>query len=316
MFVRHRVPLDSIHAAERLGDDHVNKLNLVKLKKYGVLAEITSTQAGHPVLAINLPAKLGSLGFAGAPTPAFEVDEFSTATAHLRDDDLREFKERDESVAAVVPVTTALAKQAAKVVEARSNTNLSVPGVLKIAVAALEASLTTMGTQFAKLTTAIKPDLQRQYDQLYAVPRPDAVEVVEDVEIRSYFRSLSAKDQHLRALKVGDEPRLLFALKRTPVPLDDQVADLVRDAWVNAIALRNADKAATLKLAMDCNEWAVPYTKYIASFAASASLSGTSGAVDRFSLYQILKPTGGLAVLNFTDHEIAIHERRLQQAAA
>jgi hypothetical protein len=54
----------------------------------------------------------------------------------------------------------------------------------------------------------------------------------------------------------------------------------------------------------------------LADFLLNPSVSGTTGAIDRFKAYSILRPTGGAAVLDFNDHEIRTFERRLAEAQA
>lgn len=294
----------------------MNKFNLTKLSKYGLLAEITHTSAGHPVIQLNFPANLeiGPKAHEGPPH-FFESDKFSAATSHISDGDRREFFESDESCTCAVRVLNALAKQGQAAAAAAADRTLSADGKLARRVDALATSLTIIGAQYASLLS-IEAKLERQYAQLYAAPVADVVDALGDRELREWFSKLGRPEQMSRVVSEVADPRLLVALKRSLVPLDSAIEEQVRNRWVNEIALAKPEQAATLKIAQDNNSWATRFTRFIASLASSPSLSGTNGAVDRFACYRILKPTGGAAVLEFKDQEIEMYERRLLEAAA
>lgn len=89
--------------------------------------------------------------------------------------------------------------------------------------------------------------------EVFAAPKPDAAEVAEDREVRSWFRGLDPKEQAevLRRVSAGEHPRVLLALRRSPVPLPPMLSDAIADAW--AAERRKADpyRAATLELRME-----------------------------------------------------------------
>lgn len=298
----------------------MNKFNLLRLKRYGVIAEISSTQGGSPVLKINLPAAGGDLhrqlGF-GGPPHFFESDRFSAATSHISDADKQRFVEVDDSCAVAAEVLDALARHGKKLAAAANNNKLSGDGKHEIAMEAATEALTTMGGQYAALER-IGERLAREHKDLYAVPAADAAATMVDVETRTLFRQLPIADQMQLVVSVSapNMRQLLMALLRTPLPLDPQHSTLVVNAWTEAVCESKGEQAATLKIAEENYDWANRLTKHLAGIVSNPNLSGTFGAIDRFAAYKILRPTGGAAVLNFTRDEILYFERRLAQAAA
>lgn len=293
----------------------MNKFNLLTLRKYGVLAEVVSTEGGSPHLVINLPSGRRT-GIAAPPFP-FESNEFSTATAHLRDEERIEFKEHDPSCAVFAQVLLVLARQGQKAAAAMQNANLSPQGRHALVVEAQTAALAEIGRHYAALL-AIGVTLERTHAELYAVPAADVASAIVDVELRAEFRAMSTANQIDALAKVGEPEfkRLLFALKRAPLPHSKPNAELLDEAWAAGVCKAKGEQAATLKIAQENHAWAMDSTVRVAAIVANPSTSGSAGEVDRFTAYEALRSTGGAGVLEFADHEVRSFERRIAQAAA
>lgn len=298
----------------------MNKFNLLRLKRYGVIAEIVSTQGGSPVLQINLPRADDrlhrQLGF-GGPPHFFESDRFSAATSHIPDPDKQRFVEVDDSCAIAAEALDALARHGEALGKAANNNKLSGDGKHAVAMEAATEALTTLGTQYAALMR-IGGKLQREHAELYAVPAADVATTAVDIETRALVRAMADAEVVTiltRPQRPEHEP-VLRALKRAVFPLREDLAQMLEDAWAARVCEVKGEQAATLKIAEENYDWAHRLTKYVASIVANPSLSGTHGAIDRFGAYKILRPTGGADVLEFKREEIAYFERRIAQAAA
>lgn len=293
----------------------MNKLNLVRLSKYGLIAEITDAQGGTPHLLLNLPTGRPT-GFA-APPGLFESDKFSAATAHLTDADRREFAETDDSCAAAARALLAFAQAQQRIASAAKNDSLTVQGRAPIFAQSAMQALSALGEQYAALL-AIAGQLDTQHSTLYAAPTPDTVAATVDAEVRAVYRAMRPGEQTAMCSVLGEPKyaRLLLALVRAPLPLNDRDAELVKTAWNTAVAAAKPEEAATLTIARENNDWAQGLVRHLAAISANPSATGAGSVLDRFSAYQLLRPTGGAAVLGFSDAETSNFERRILQAAA
>jgi hypothetical protein len=290
----------------------MNKLNLARLRAaYGISAEIVqSPGSGSAHLRIGLESGR-AIGVAGPPRP-HEDDRFSPATAH-RPASERRFIEPDPSIEVANDALDAFGRRERALSEARANRNLSDTGRTALARDDAAVALAGQGKAFAALT-GIAGKLQKQRADLYAVPAASAVEVPADGELRAAFAAMTPAERAQALSKIaGGDPRytrLLTALSRAPLPLDDETTAAVNTAWLGKVAREKPDQVAALKAAEESSQWGMNLTQALASHIAGDPNAG----LDRFSAFKLLRPTGGAAVLTFSPTEAEHLDLRLAAA--
>jgi hypothetical protein len=123
----------------------------------------------------------------------------------------------------------------------------------------------------------------------------DVNAALEDREIRDNWKALpiSKRTASLEAMARGDNARLLEALTRSPVPLEDHEAALVQSAWRDAVARREPKKAAELQNSRANVEWADSVVK------AAAQYSGRSSGLTPAEIAAAATGTGGEHLFTF-----------------
>lgn len=111
--------------------------------------------------------------------------------------------------------------------------------------------------------------LEREEAAMYAPPRADAIEAIEDMEIRNYARTLSGEHRARFMEAVGSDPRLILTFARDPLrsPGFHQFATA---KWRERVAREKQDALAGLGRRKEGVEWA-----RILLGSATRLLSGT-----------------------------------------
>jgi hypothetical protein len=287
----------------------VNINTLRRVKKFGMAAEIYSA-GGSPHLRLTLPNGTQT-GFESPPHP-FESDKFSAATAHLSDPERVEFYESDASCAIAGRVLLALARHGSQIADAVKESRLSEAGRAEIGVTATAAAVVSIAGLYAELEV-IGKRLDAEHRALYSPPAPDVAGTLIDVEVRSAFRFKGDQVELLTRLNEPSHERLLLALARAPLALDEPHQAWLTAAWTAHVAQHQPAAAAALTIAMENFGWAERLTKFIAGLLVSAA---TGSPLSRMNLYKLVKPTGGAAAFDFTQQETAHLDLRIEQAAA
>jgi len=295
----------------------MNLFNIRALPNKGAdVALVESGDGGSTHLRIGLANFRDSraprlTGYGGPPNP-YENDQFTPATASLSDPMRRVFIETDQSNAIAADSLDAFATGQRSIKAAIVNPNLSELAQRKSLATEGTGFVAAAGGHFAKLQ-AISAALDKTGTALFEAQPPDSAGAAIDTEARAEFRKLSTEEQFslLRNIGKPDMARLLLALKRTPIPWGHAgIADLVGKAWIAQVTAQRPQEVAQYQAARANNEWSTGLVSLLARSVMD------SYGLDGFDVYQALKPTGGVGVVQINPTAIQSFEHRIARAAA
>jgi hypothetical protein len=244
-------------------------MNINNLRKVQLHGARVVTDGGH--IAIHSASR--AYGFGSPPAGFQENTDFTAETATKLDPAAREFVDDPVSLASSramlalpsLDYTTHQIVNDARLSPAGRAEKLKEPRV---------AAIKTIATVAAEVGKHGQT-LRAREAQFYAPPKltNDVQAGLEDREVRDHWRALPVGQRmsSLEGMARGQDDRTLEALVRSPVAMEPNERELIRNAWVKTAEKRKPKEAAELKAAVAVHEWADSVVKAAAQYSARAT---------------------------------------------
>jgi hypothetical protein len=210
----------------------------------------------------------------GYPSPPSweESDQFTPDTAHLADPKQARFVEVDPAIAHANEAQWGQLELDGDIASAYRDQRLSPAGRAERIATLVPGHLQRIANAVTALDTHGK-NLKVNEEAFYAAPKVgnDLEAGLADREIRDRYNAMDAAGRAglLDSIARGSAARVALALKRSPVPLEPNAAQVVESAWRAAVDREHPQKAAQLKAARAHYEWADSVARAAAQYSAT-----------------------------------------------
>lgn len=141
-----------------------------------------------------------------------------------------------------------------------------------------------------------------------ALDKSDAVSALADMELRSYLRGLEGKDLHNLMQDLPNQPRIMEAVLRSPIPMG-QITEVARSQWGQRVNSTDPH-VKELQAARNALDWAKSALPHVANHIADGQ--------DRVKLLADITATGkpaAAAVFGFSGASVTEGARRAEAMA-